>query len=78
MHPVGELVHGLAQVQADQRRNLIIAGSAGAEPATEIGAKKLDQPALESAMHILVGLGWAKRSGRHFGCELVQARADFR
>ena len=45
----------LAQVHAHERGDLVVAGPARPELAAEIGARTVDQPALEGGVHVLVG-----------------------
>src|SRR5829696_199779 len=73
LHSGGQLTHRIAQVQPNQRCDLIISGPPGAQPATEIGTDNLDQPALQRAVDVLVGFHRSKGPRCDLGRHLVQS-----
>ena len=61
-HTRRHAAHGVTQPHPEQRRHLIVARTPGAQSATEFGADPVDQPALERAVHVLVGFGGRERA----------------
>jgi hypothetical protein len=62
---------------SQQRRNLIVPGTAGTQPTAEIRASPLDQAPLQGGVHVLILRCWNERAGIDIGIEVVQ-RAEHR
>ncbi|OUD96248.1 hypothetical protein CMMCAS03_01150 [Clavibacter michiganensis subsp. michiganensis] len=62
----------VAEVHADERRDLVVAAAARAELPAELGARDVHEAALEGAVHVLVGLGRDERARAHAVLEGVE------
>ncbi len=63
----------VAQVHPEEGGHLVVAGPAGAQLAAELGAEPLQQAALQSGVHVLVGDGAGEGAVGHVGFELVES-----
>ena len=53
-HTVGDAADRVTQPHPKQRGHLVVSGTAGPQPAAQVGADPVDQPALERAVHVFV------------------------
>lgn len=77
-HEPGDDPPVVAQEALEQRGDLVVAGTARAQPPAELGAEAIQQAALERGVHVLVVLSREERAGEDIGEEPVEARQHLR
>ena len=53
-YEVADRLGVVAEVHLEQRRDLVVARTSGAQPSAELGAEALEQSAFERGVHVLV------------------------
>ena len=71
---VGDPADSVAQPEPKQRGHLVVSGPACPQPATEVVADPVDQPAFQRAVHVLVGDDRQEAAVGHVLTEAVQPR----
>ena len=71
---VADVADGVAQPHAEQRGHLVVSRPARPQPAAELVADPVDQPALQSAVDVLVGGQWEEAAVGDVLAEAVQTR----